>query len=155
MTHSGFFADSMLGKLARWLRLMGFSVEYAKSDKSDNEIIEHCKERGLFLLTRDKELAIRYQPSIYMPSDNYREQLKLFLGEFEATEELYFTRCPLCNGEIRKVPVREFDGEIPEGVRKRFEVIHLCTSCGKVYWEGSHFDVILKTIRELNSGRKP
>lgn len=147
-----FYADSMLGKTARWLRLMGFSVEYATPDMKDDEIIRQCEERNMFLLTRDRDLTRRYAKSMYMASDDYHEQVKHFLTEFKADEGLYFTRCPLCNSELKVVPADEYSGEVPEDVKKRYQVLHICDNCGKVYWEGSHFDSILATLRNLNSG---
>lgn len=149
-----FYADSMLGKTARWLRLMGFSVEYAPSDITDDEILDHCRTEDAFLLTRDKDLSRRYEKSLYFDSDNYVDHLKLFLGKFKSDENLYFTRCPLCNGEIKMTPIDEYRGKVPEGVRERFQVLHICTKCGKVYWEGSHFDSILAALTELNSGEE-
>ena len=149
MTQTEFFADSMLGKLARWLRLMGFSVEYAKPERTDDDILTTCIEKGLFLLTRDRELAQRYPNSMYMPSDKYPEQLRIFLATFKPDKSLYFSRCPLCNGKTVKTLIRDFEGEVPEGVRERFEHIYVCSVCGKIYWEGSHFEAILKTIKGL------
>lgn len=150
MKKEKFYADSMLGKLTRWLRLMGFSVEYASSDLTDGEIIRHCSENGLFLITRDKELSARYKASIYMVSDNYSEQMRIFTSIFRPSPELYFTRCPLCNGSVRKMETKNYPGQLPEGVRMRQQHVYVCDSCGKVYWEGSHFDAISKKINEVN-----
>ncbi len=154
MKEDKFYADSMLGKLARWLRLMGFSVEYATPDLSDDEIMKYCREKGLFLITRDKELSARYQDSIYMESDSYEEQLKAFTSKFRPSQELYFTRCPLCNGSVRKMKTADFEGDLPEGIRLRQRHIYACEKCGKAYWEGSHFDAILKKINGImNEGQ--
>lgn len=154
MKEGKFYADSMLGKLARWLRLMGFDVEYATSDLTDDEIMRYCSENRLFLLTRDKELAARYRISLYMESDSYEEQLKAFTSMFRPTPELYFTRCPLCNGTVRKMKTEEFGGPLPEGVRLRQRHIYVCEECGKAYWEGSHFDAILKKLNGImNEGQ--
>lgn len=139
----------MLGRLAKWLRLMGFSVEYAKPDVSDESIMDHCREESLFLLTRDRELAARYGRSMYMESDDFKEQIRNFLKEFRPDSALYFTRCPLCNSVLDRVPVTELGDKVPPGVRQRFEHVYHCPGCGKIYWEGSHFDSIGRTIREL------
>lgn len=145
-----FFADSMLGRTARWLRLMGFDVEYAPSDMDDDEIIDLCTDRNMFLITRDRELSVRYSNSMYVPSDNHIKQLEQFLSRFKADTSLYFTRCPLCNGHIDRIPISEFNGEVPDGVKKHFDTLYVCSVCGKVYWEGSHFKSILATLKELN-----
>lgn len=152
MVMKKFFADSMLGKMAKWLRLMGFYVEYANSTVTDDEILDHCIRNELFLVTRDKELSKRYEHSMYMPSDQYREQIRTFLGVFPPDSSLYFTRCPVCNGAMKTSRTADYPGEIPDGVRRRHEKLYICTECGKVYWEGTHFDAISETIRELVKG---
>ncbi len=150
MKEENFYADSMLGKLTRWLRFMGFSVQYATSDLSDNDIIDYCTENRLFLLTRDRELSIRYRNSLYMESDRYTEQLKTFTDIFQPDPELYFTKCPLCNGSLRQMKIEDYKGDLPEGVRLLQNKIYVCVQCGKIYWEGSHFDAILKKINEFS-----
>ncbi len=92
MSEVRFFADCMVGKLAKWLRLMGFYVEYANSELSDSEIMEHCGENHLFLLSRDRELCLRYPKSMYIESDDHNEQLKQVLREFPYNSSKYFTR---------------------------------------------------------------
>ncbi len=146
-----FLADSMLGRLAKWLRLMGFYVEYANSDSRDLEIIEQCQKRNLFLLSRDKELCSRFSNSMYMESDNHHEQLKQVLSRFHPDPSLYFSRCPVCNGELEKLETTDYKLALPESVKQRFSYIYSCKSCGKVYWEGSHFEAILSAISELES----
>lgn len=145
-----FYADSMLGKLAKWLRLMGFSVEYATSDLSDRDIIQRCKDHDLLLITRDKELAVRYRKSLYMESDNHVDQMRSFTAKFKPDPKLYFSRCPLCNGQVNRVSTPDYEGQLPEGVRIRQNVVYVCGECGKVYWEGSHFQAILKKLNQIN-----
>ncbi|MCL5799695.1 MAG: Mut7-C RNAse domain-containing protein [Candidatus Thermoplasmatota archaeon] len=145
----GFLADSMLGRLTRWLRMMGYSVEYATSDWSDAKIMEYCTSKGLFLITRDRELSKRYSHSLYVLSENINDQLALFLSEFAPSRELFFTRCPLCNGKTSRVPMSQVSDRVPEGVRGRYASAFVCLNCGKVYWEGTHYDSILKTINSI------
>lgn len=146
-----FLADSMLGKLARWMRLIGYYVEYAGSEESDTQIIEHCIENNLFLLTRDREMSSRYANSLYLDSDKYFVQLKRVMVEFPPDKDLYFSRCPVCNGLVNKIPANSYSYSLPESVRERFYWIYLCNDCGKVYWEGSHFEAILETIKRLEN----
>lgn len=144
-----FFADSMVGKLAKWLRLMGFYVEYADSKLSDSEIIDYCGENNLFLLSRDKELSTRYAQSMYIQSYNPNEQLKQVLSKFPPDPSMYFTRCPVCNGPNEKINTSDFQGDLLESVKERFSYVYRCENCGKVYWEGSHFEAILGNIQKI------
>ena len=148
-----FFADCMVGKLAKWLRLMGFYVEYADSKLSDSEIMDYCGENKLYLLSRDRELSARYPESMYIQSDDHNEQLIQVLSRFPPDPSKYFTRCPVCNGPNEKISTSDFQGELFESVKERFSYVYRCEDCGKVYWEGSHFEAILgkigKIVKEL------
>ncbi len=55
----------------------------------------------------------------------------------------------MCNGPNEKLETAGFSGQLPESVRERFSHIYRCVDCGKVYWEGSHFDAILANIRKI------
>lgn len=151
MTGVRFLADSMLGKLARWLRLMGYYVEYVKSDATDSEIIDKCLRENLFLFSRDRQLCIRYPRSLYLESDSYMDQLKEIVSRFPPDRANYFSRCPICNGRVEKILTDQYLNQLPESVKERFEYIYLCDDCGKVYWEGSHFDAILETIKKIEN----
>lgn len=96
----GFMADGMLGRLCRWMRLLGYDVTYAGSEKEDAEILRECESRGLFLLTRDRELSRRYRESMYLESDDWRRQLAQVMAAFPPERSAMFTRCPLCNSSL-------------------------------------------------------
>ena len=147
-----FFADSMLGKMCRWLRLMGYYVEYATSDMTDDSIIEVCSRENLILITRDRELSIRYRNSVYIKSDRHEEQLREFVARFPPDESLYFTRCPLCNGLLRVTDDPAIMESLPSGVRKLQNRVYICTHCGKIYWEGAHYASIKNEIRSIFDG---
>ncbi|MEM0157862.1 MAG: Mut7-C RNAse domain-containing protein [Thermoplasmataceae archaeon] len=147
-----FFADSMLGKMCRWLRLMGFDVGYATSDLTDDTIIEVCSGEDLILITRDRELSIRYKNSMYITSDRYEDQLREFLARFTPDENLYFTRCPLCNGILRVTDDPNIMATLPPGVKKMQSRVYVCNNCGKVYWEGTHYASIKKEIETIVDG---
>ena len=141
-----FFADSMLGKLCRWLRLMGFDVQYAPSDMLDSRIVEKCSDEDLFLITRDLDLSRRYERSLYIAPDDYISQLREFISMFPPDPELFFSRCPICNGVLDRTDDAKIMEGLPDGIRKRHTYVYLCKACGKIYWEGSHYDSIRKTL---------
>lgn len=147
-----FFADSMLGKMCRWLRLMGYDVGYATSDMADEKIIEICSREDLILITRDRELSMRYRNSMLITSDRYGEQLREFVARFPPDESMYFTRCPLCNGLLRATDDPAIMEGLPPGVRKMQKIVYICTQCGKVYWEGTHYASIKNEIRSIVDG---
>ncbi|MCS7127149.1 MAG: hypothetical protein NZ953_01965 [Thaumarchaeota archaeon] len=136
-----FLADSMHGKLARWLRLLGYDSVYAKSD--DDHILLEAESSGRVIVTSDVELhrlaVKRGVRSVLVPLEGIESQLAAIAEEvsreFGLDVEEFFepeaTRCSLCNGEL----VEEGDGRH-----------YVCTSCGQRYWEGSHWSRIERTL---------
>ena len=142
----------MLLKMTRWLRIMGRDVLIPRS-MDDGSIFELARSTDRILLTRDKDLSERRGiRSMRIRSDDIKEQLREFLEEFPPVEEgRYMSRCPLCNGRLRKAEVDEIPKEglnkIPDGVFERHSVFYICP-CKKLYWKGSHWS----RIKELLDG---
>ncbi|MBC7126808.1 MAG: Mut7-C RNAse domain-containing protein [Candidatus Methanosuratincola petrocarbonis] len=135
-----FVADAMLGKLARWLRIIGYDTEYLPS-AGDDELISAAEGGGRLLLTRDNELfrrAVRRGvPAILIKSTTIVEEL----SEIARTLGLRLsdqTRCPLCNELL-------VEGEDDPGMPARGKV-WVCPRCRKFYWHGSHWLKISETL---------
>ncbi len=120
-----FLCDAMLGKLARWLRIMGYDTVLATT-QSDSELLWIANSEDRILLTRDASI-----PGVHVPEELF-DQLVFLAREvgLEIPVEPRPKRCPVCNGEL--VPTKE---GLPEGVNHGWK----CTKCGKLYWEGSHW----------------
>ena len=150
-----FVADAMLKKLARWLRILGAEAIYPE-DESDNAILALAKEKNAVLLTQDVELSERAKKGklrvFLVPRDiTTLQQIALLVKEFELNVEDFpsKTLCPKCNGRLAVAGRKDVEGKVPEGILKRFEAYWLCGSCGKAYWEGSHWLKIKKEVEEL------
>lgn len=146
-----FIADGMLGKLTRWLRMLGHDVEYSKL-LDDDELIKFAKSEQRILLTRDVRL---YQRAA-------TENVKAFLVEgkteyerlaelarkydFELELDVSSSRCPKCNSRIRPVQKEEVIERIPLSTSKFYDEFWQCESCGKIYWQGSHWKRIYETL---------
>ncbi len=135
-----FIADAMLGKLSRWLRLMGYDVHY-KSDFDDDEIIADAKER--IILTRDRSLFERVEreglAAIFIRAMDIKGQLSQLKNEsgIELQDTPALSRCPLCNGEIEKI-----------------EKLRICKNCQKVYWVGAHWKNIGGLVKDVQDPKK-
>ncbi|MDH7509047.1 MAG: Mut7-C RNAse domain-containing protein [Methanomassiliicoccales archaeon] len=141
-----FTADEMLGTLARWLRIIGYDTIYEKN-RSDDEIEMQVLRDRRILLTRDKNLAKRLgERSLYIESDELREQLRQVIRSFNLKMDEDFTRCTVCNGEVDRVTQKEVENEVPAGALVNNTEFYRCRSCGKVYWKGSHWENILKAL---------
>jgi len=150
-----FLADGMLGSLARWLRMLGYDVEYA-ADMPDDRLLAKAEASNRILLTRDVELyraASRKLIQAYMVEGRSKAEILAKLSRrFKLNLSLNpdASRCPLCNSPLRPVGRREVEGRVPGNVLKRKRKFWVCVNpdCGKVYWRGSHWDKIKETLRK-------
>ena len=136
-----FAADAMLGRLARWLRVVGFDTTY-NAVLSDQELVRLAEDEGRILLTRDRHLLRDLDPELAHevrqdePLDQLREVVAVL--DLPPPAEL-FTRCMLCNAELPP-PLEEKEAEqlLPPAVRKIPGPVRRCAACERVYWHGSH-----------------
>jgi uncharacterized protein len=134
------FVDAMLGRLARWLRLLGYDAAYWRAG-SDDELIAAARAEGRLIVTRDHPLAGRRGvAAILIESEQLDEQIA------EARALLVsqplpapFSRCPECNGMLADLPHEEARDLVPAYVWHTQHRFRRCTECGRVYWPGTHF----------------
>ncbi len=143
-----FIVDHMLGKLAKYLRFMGYDTFYPTGKMSDDELLNIAEREGRIIITRDRELAQR-SGGFFVESDNYREQLKEVIKKFKLTNEALLSRCSLCNEPLIKLSKDKARGKVPEYVWEHNTEFYLCPRCGRVYWYGTHTEKIEKLIKEL------
>jgi uncharacterized protein with PIN domain len=142
-----FIADVMVGKLARWLRILGFDTEYSNKFE-DDEIIRIAEAEDRIILTRDVPLASRRMNArcLLIVSDHYREQVQQVIAAFSLKDFAIFSRCIECNTPLRDADKDAVFERIPPFVYLTQERFAECPSCNRVYWRGTHADAILKRI---------
>lgn len=152
-----FVADGMLGKSTRWLRLLGYDVEY-KNNVDDNELLEQARSKDRTLLTRDVDLYRRAVSqgieAFIVEGERESEKLANVAKRFGLSLEFdsRLSRCPTCNSSLRAAPREEVASMIPKSTLEGYKEFWLCTGCGKVYWQGGHWrkiDAILSESRTL------
>jgi uncharacterized protein with PIN domain len=140
VTDPRFLADAMLGRLARWLRVLGFDTEY-DSRAPDDALVRRAADEGRIILTRDRHLLRERRPAgaIEIHGDVPLEQLRQVVDALalDAPREL-FTRCLIDNALLELVPEPERDALLPPAARATRDVVRRCGVCGRVYWRGSH-----------------
>ncbi len=148
-----FLVDSMLGSLARWLRIGGYDAEYRR-DADDDALMEEASRTGRVLLTRDRVLALRAKKrdveTILVEAEGDVEQLGAIAATLGLELDPSNSRCPACNGSLTRVERDRVRGRVPEASLQAFDVFWECGSCGGVYWRGSHWDQIASTIEEAD-----
>ncbi|RLI38705.1 hypothetical protein DRO60_02845 [Candidatus Bathyarchaeota archaeon] len=148
-----FLVDAMLGKLARWLRLLGHDAEYGR-DASDEELLARAAREERVLLTADVELyrraALSGLRAVLVKGSSEAERLALLAVKLglELRVDMASSRCPRCNAPVVEVLKEDVRGLVPEGSWRRYERFWRCTGCGQVYWQGSHWSNIERVLRE-------
>jgi uncharacterized protein with PIN domain len=146
-----FILDVHLGKLTHYLRMMGFDSLY-RNDFEDKEIVTLAHEQNRIILTRDRGL-LKYSlvsHGYYVRSFEPQEQLREVAGRFGLCKRKHpFTICMECNGKLEPVQKQEIESLLEEKTVKYFNRFARCTSCGRIYWEGSHHGKMIKRIQEI------
>ncbi len=136
-----FIADDMIGKLARFLRMLGYDTAYYK-DISDTKLIEIALNENRIILTRDTQLVERVMVKEYIliRSDNAEFQLKqvLNLRGLVPDPSLFLTRCLNCNRPLEDISKVAVEGRVWPYVFKNHDRFKICPKCERIYWEGDH-----------------
>lgn len=140
-----YLVDHMLLRLGKWMRIMGIDTENAMPGFDDNMLGLYCNENQRILVTRDIEFSAVQKNSILIRSTDIREQIKEINLQIPVKRDDFLTRCVICN--LSLIPYEQTDnGLIHEDViGKRLQT---CPKCGRIFWEGSHTDNMLKILKE-------
>lgn len=134
-----FIADRMLGRLARWLRVLGRDVTYSP-DLSGAGLVRAARREGRLILTRDRALARRNPPPYLMiESDRYRAQLRQVIDACRLDPRKdAFTRCVECNTALEPIDKALVEDRVPPYVFATQEKFSFCRGCRRVYWPATH-----------------
>lgn len=147
-----FIADAMLGKLAKWMKILGYDVEYSPKI-SDEELIDRAHQGNRLILTRDTLLIKRKRAreiSLFISSDHYDEQLQQVLSRYPPGEcEVRYSRCLLCNVSLLSIERDEVRGRVPPYVYETQKGFSRCPSCGRLFWRATHVERMEERIRSM------
>ncbi len=135
-----FVVDVNLGRLARMLRLLGFDTLFSNT-YGDGEIVAISEAEGRIVLTRDRRLlhAKAVTHGYWVRSVWPRRQVDEVVRRFDLAGLVRpFSRCADCNGRIEPAAKEQVEAQLEPKTKKYYDVFYRCTSCGKIYWEGSH-----------------
>lgn len=147
--------DVMLGRLARWLRVLGVDTTSADGAAPDVELVRMVSADERILLTRDRHLLRELRPArvIAIESEVPLEQLRQVVAEcaLAAPAEL-FTRCLLCNELLSDIPDEVRAALLPPRSRDVPGAVRRCMRCGRVYWRGAHARRMRDTLERTFPG---
>jgi uncharacterized protein with PIN domain len=136
-----FIADAHLGKLARYLRLLGFDCLFY-NNAGDRRLVIISVDQGRVLLTRDRELLMHraLTHGCFIHATEPKQQLQEIVQRLQLESEYnVFTRCMECNGRLRAVERSRIENQLPTHVRENCNEFWCCDDCGRIYWKGSHY----------------
>lgn len=146
-----FIADSMLGKLAKWLRILGYDTLYFR-DAPDGRLVALARREGRLLLTRDTRLLLRRRlcPMFFVRDDRVWDQLRQMVGELGlSVEERLGSRCIRCNRSLAPLAKDRAAGRVPEYVFRHHDAFFQCETCERIFWGGTHLTHMEETVRAL------
>jgi len=147
----GFLLDNHLGRLAIYLRMLGFDAMY-RNDYQDEELAQIASRGGHVLLTRDVRLLMRnaIQYGYWVRNTIPREQLVEIIRRFDLVDAIGpFRRCMRCNGLLQPVSKAEVLERLQPLTKKYFHEFHRCPECDQVYWKGSHYERMQRFISQI------
>ena len=142
-----FIADVMLGKLAKYLRILGYDTLYL-SQMDEEELISKAIQQKRMLLTRRTKIKRRgdIKDILFITQDNPKKQLR------EVCERLHimlvagslFTRCLSCNEILVDLSKEKAEGKVPEHIFNAHDAFSFCPHCNRLYWPGTHREHMLQ-----------
>lgn len=150
-----FIADAMLGRLAKWMRIAGYDVEYSPQ-VDDGEIAERGLREGRLILTRDTLLIRRKtvrDNHLFIRDDRWRDQLRQVARHYPLDfRKQMLTRCLRCNVPLLPVPRSSLREKVPEYVFNTQEKFEACPSCRKIFWGATHRESMVRELEALLKG---
>ncbi len=151
-----FISDAMLGRLTRWLRILGHPVFYDQA-LSDNQILSMAHANNWILLTKDHELHQRAQQQgiqcIYLKGCTISNKLVELARHLSLSFclDTAFSRCAVCGAHLKQVDKSLIQSQVPSGTLNHYTTFWQCENCSKIYWKGSHWNRISQTITHVNN----
>ncbi len=141
--------DAMLGKLARYLRMLGFDTAYVPNRAALDRML--ASEPDRILLTRRRGAVPGFNRTVRIESEIAREQLREVkaLVKPHLSRDAVFSRCIECNVELTDIDKSDVEPSVPEFVYHNYSRFRTCPSCRRIYWEGSHSKAMEALIEEI------
>jgi uncharacterized protein with PIN domain len=151
-----FLADSMLGKLARWLRMLGHDVTYNVT-LNDSELLQLAKKEKRVLLTKDLELykraVSRGVDTFYVEGATESQRLAEIAKRYSLALVIDMDKanCPVCNAKLEQTPKAKLTSELEKNTFTYYDKFWKCPNCGQIYWQGAHWKQISNTLNEAQT----
>ena len=146
-----FILTKELGKLCKWLRILGFDSVYFKENNKGLLLLEALRQSRI-ILTRNHNISKeRSVKVINIKSQNLKEQLTQLIQELNLNldKEKMFSRCVICNLELEYIEKEKIKEKVPEYVFSTQNDFYICRGCNRIYWQGTHWGNVSKILEEI------
>lgn len=146
-----FILTKELGRLVKWLRILGFDTKYFREDNIGGLIVEALREKRI-IVTRSKRFAnVLDRQVIVIESNDIRAQLRELYTKvkFPLEKEKMFSRCVICNELLKEVDKGTVESKVPPYVYQTHETFNMCDVCKRVYWQGSHWGNVEEVVNSI------
>ncbi len=151
-----FLSDAMLGKLTRWLRMIGQDSIYCV-EFDDSELLALAKKEERILLTKDFELYKRAitkgLDAFYIEGTIEVERLAEVAKRYNLglTMDMDRSHCPICNTKLVATPKEQLKEELEKNTYTYYDKFWKCPNCGQIYWQGAHWNQINNTLSQARA----
>ena len=146
-----FILTKELGRLAKWLRILGYDAQYFIEDNRSKLIITALRENRI-ILTRNRRIAKpRGICLLSIKDDSVKRQIKQVIKDLKLKleEDTMFSRCTICNEPLEFIEREKVKTKVPEYVFKTQDRFFCCMSCQRIYWQGTHWGNVSKILEEI------
>ena len=146
-----FIVDLNVGRLAKWLRIMGYDALFVPGIE-DGELVRLAQEKGRIVLTRDRFIMRRRivttgeLGALLIENESLESQLRQVIEAYDLDTQVGFSRCIECNVSLTDVTREQVRERVPAFVFQTQKEFMECPSCQKLYWKGTHWHNMLKEL---------
>jgi uncharacterized protein with PIN domain len=146
-----FLLTQELGRLAKWLRILGLDVAYSKERSPGSVMIQALREDRIILTRNHRFPESRGIKITVLKSETLKEQLREALEHLNISLDTkhMFTRCLICNEELVGVKKEKIKDKVPEYVYKTQDDFVTCPQCERVYWRGTHWGNVHNILKAI------
>jgi uncharacterized protein with PIN domain len=147
----------MLGRLSKWLRIMGVDCEYTR-EEDDEKIAERALEENRILLSRDTGLLKRRRlgEHLLVESDHLERQIIQVLSLYKIDPlKNAFCRCVRCNAILKHTTPEEAGDRVPYFVRQTQDKLAYCPACDRYFWGATHREKMVRRLEQIRERLYP
>lgn len=148
-----FIIDNMLGKSAKYLRMLGHDTLYPPPN-DQQELISKAVQENRYIITRSSKLyqkASSQTKILSLSSNNFTTRFQKIIEKFnlQIEDDKIFSRCLQCNSPLQNIKKSKIEDRLPQKVKSYFDNFSWCPTCDKIYWKGGHTERMLNKVKSI------